>query len=138
MIKKSIGNKLHQYTMTKCPCGCEIKRLVRNDRRIKSQIFVKGHHHFNKGLTFNKLSNRWYVQDRENISVSFSRVVVECILKRQLKSDEIVHHINGDSGNDIRNNLLVCTKEYHNFLHKQMRKFPGYWRKDRSYLNIIQ
>ena len=136
-MKKTVGNKLSQYSFIICPCGCQIKRLVRNDRILKNQIYVKGHYHYNNGFNFNKLRNRWVVMDRNNISVHFSRVLAESVLKRELKTEEIVHHIDGDSSDDRKNNLLICLKEYHNWLHKQMRRFVGPWTKDRSYLTII-
>ena len=135
MIKK-IGNKTHNYNIVICPCGCKLKRLVRNDRILKGQTYVKGHYFYNNGLSFNKLRNRWVIMDRDNRPTPYSRAIVESVLKRELKFGEIVHHINNDSSRDSKNNLLVCLKDYHNFLHGEMRKHNGPWTKDRSYLTV--
>ena len=48
------------------------------------------------------------------------RIILENVLNRKLKDNEVVHHINGIK-NDNRNcNLLVCSNRYHNELHQKM------------------
>lgn len=50
------------------------------------------------------------------------RVIAEKVLGRRLKSNEVVHHIDGDGLNNAHTNLLICTKDYHNSLHARMRR----------------
>ena len=48
------------------------------------------------------------------------RVIVERILERKLKNDEIVHHINGIKNINRNSNLLVCSNIYHNMMTVKM------------------
>lgn len=49
-------------------------------------------------------------------------LIAEQTLGRKLKSNEVVHHINMDIHDNRRCNLLICTKDYHRFLHVQMER----------------
>jgi len=51
-----------------------------------------------------------------------SRLIVEKALGRYLKSNEIVHHLDGDESNNKNQNLLICSKSYHSWLHWNMSK----------------
>jgi|GEM_PF-5773559 len=44
------------------------------------------------------------------------------VLGRGLKKNETVHHIDGDTGNNKRRNLLICTNRYHQQLHARLEK----------------
>jgi len=48
------------------------------------------------------------------------RLIVEKVLGRLLKREEIVHHVNGDRKDNRHSNLLVCDSKYHNSLHWKM------------------
>lgn len=52
------------------------------------------------------------------------RLVIEEFFERKLKSNEHVHHINGDKGDNRLKNLVVITPKAHMFIHKQ--KHPIY------------
>ena len=46
----------------------------------------------------------------------------EAALGRQLKSGEVVHHIDGNPGNNVNTNLVICpNQKYHLLLHSRQR-----------------
>jgi hypothetical protein len=48
--------------------------------------------------------------------------VAEKALGRSLKKGEVVHHINCDQLDNRPQNLLVCTRAYHVWLHGEMSR----------------
>jgi len=57
----------------------------------------------------------------KNGRVSEQRLVVERAIGRYLKPNEIVHHINEVKTDNCLENLLVCTRAQHLWMHKRLR-----------------
>lgn len=56
---------------------------------------------------------------RGNIVRSEHRIIMEKVLGRKLKADEIVHHIDGNKWNNDPSNLMVVTREEHALIHSK-------------------
>ena len=53
------------------------------------------------------------------------RIIIESKLKRMLKPEEEVHHIDGDKENNRIDNLLLTTRAEHTRLHHKQRSTCG-------------
>lgn len=45
---------------------------------------------------------------------------VEKALGRRLRRGEVIHHVDGDRANNANKNPLVCSRNYHSWLHSEM------------------
>lgn len=55
------------------------------------------------------------------------RYIASKKIGRKLTSDEVVHHIDGNKKNNRPNNLKVCNREEHSYIHNQNFKIYGSW-----------
>ena len=46
------------------------------------------------------------------------RVIAEYVLGRKLKYSEVIHHLDGNGLNNSHDNLIICSRSYHQYLHK--------------------
>lgn len=99
--------------------------LKRPETRKKMSLVKKGKYlrknnsNWKGGFTINKKGIKLInVPNRGQIPES--RLICEKVLGRYLKPHEIVHHIDENPSNNSNNNLLICDKSYHLFLHIRM------------------
>lgn len=59
-----------------------------------------------------------------------SRLTCAVALGRMLRSDEHVHHVDGDRSNDALHNLEVLSVEYHGRLHASAMEVAGVMKRD--------
>lgn len=72
------------------------------------------------------VSSRGYILVRDlsrpSRQVMEHRLIAEKVLGRKLRRNEVVHHIDLNPSNNAHSNLLICTSEYHNWLHWEMQR----------------
>jgi hypothetical protein len=51
--------------------------------------------------------------------------IAEQVLGRKFKKNENVHHFDDNGLNNEHNNLLICTRSYHQYLHQKMKTTGG-------------
>lgn len=61
-----------------------------------------------------------YVKHRGDIHRLVHREIVRRVIGRELRPNEVIHHIDGDGTNNEQTNLLVCTRSYHTYIHRMM------------------
>lgn len=61
----------------------------------------------------------WVIKCRDGSVLLFHRAVMAATIGRLLRSDEIVHHINGVRGDDRVENLAITTRAEHMNIHRR-------------------
>lgn len=88
-------------------------------------MVVIGPTHFNwKGGVHTTSDNRTMVRVFEELSFPYRahyRILIENLLGRKLKSEECVHHVNGDITDNKLENLQVMTRSEHMKEHARLR-----------------
>lgn len=109
--------------VTCAACEVEFVDAVCRKRKVCSQECAvtlrsgPGAHNYNGGLHRRKSDGRLEIMCRDGTHVMFYRAVMEAHLKRRLRSDEQVHHLNGDCTDDRLENLQLISASEHTKLH---------------------
>jgi len=114
-----------------CECGCghptkiaERTKSKRGQFKGKPMRFIQGHSPI-RGRTmgsqaFCVTGGRTYVMSRgrNGAAILYSRVLMWNEMGRELRPDEIVHHINEDPTDDRIENLEIVTRSHHLTIHR--------------------
>lgn len=84
-------------------------------RAAENVRFGENNNRFNGGLSTAR--GRTVVLNRDGTWTAYSRVVMAGHLGRDLTSDEIVHHLNGDPTDDRIENLHLTNRADHMRIH---------------------
>ena len=128
-----------------CQCGCGVETSIplkssrkRNEIAGVPHKYIKGHHSRDpmhpqyRGLQ--RITKDGYVELRmpDNQSASAHGYVlehvfvVESALGHKLPDGAMVHHVNGDTTDNRRENLVVCQDAaFHKLLHRRSRALSG-------------
>jgi hypothetical protein len=126
-------NRRRYYEWAICPeCGDkflrrkdQIKFHLRCCRKCyglqRSKIFRGKNHHAYKPEMFDRKNGIRLVHTNDDRKkIADYRLKVEEILGRRLKKMEVIHHINGNKLDGRNENLLICDRKYHRWIHDKM------------------
>lgn len=111
MNKQGIG----KIEYLECACGCG-QMIPSQDERGRPRKCVKGHR-LGKGH-FDKRGYRWVQIPGTGVKIQEHRWIMQKLLGRPLRQDEIIHHINGKKSDNSPDNLLLMTISIHNHHHR--------------------
>ena len=81
---------------------------------------------------------RTRIHCRDNTKVYYYRAVMEAHIGRELRPDEEVHHINGDTTDDRIENLLLLSTSEHRRLHGALITATGKRHAREQYLSLLR
>ena len=101
-----------------CGCGCGLP--TNRDSKGQPRRFVHGHSRRGRGVGWTEQGYR-FIQ-HEGRRRALHRVIVEQREGRELRPDEVVHHVDGNPLNNDSHNLVILTRSEHMKIHKRRRR----------------
>lgn len=96
-----------------------------NDVNYKEKLAIQKtkekNNNWKDGIHINKEGRKLILIDNKKYQYEH-RLIAEKVLGRNLKTNEIIHHIDLDVTNNKNNNLLICSISYHKYLHHKIKK----------------
>lgn len=99
-----------------CQCGCG--QQTKTGRSGQSNLFLHGHNSTRRPPGPGWLDQGRYFLSVNGRTIARARVVMQELLGRDLRSDEIVHHLDENPLNDSPENLQIVSRADHLRLHR--------------------
>ena len=111
------GSDILDYHIRKvCSPECQSKNM----RGDKNPAYVGGIAIYTNGKKRIKSYSQRFIRGQKR-KICEARNIVEQIYGKLPKGTQI-HHVNGNSLDNTKGNLLVCTTSYHRWLHEEMAR----------------
>lgn len=125
-VCKNCGKKFkngYSYKRVMCSRSCNAKFYLKKWQSGKNHYMYGKKPPNYKGrvttLSGSRKIKYWYVYDNEGNKVREHRLIMENLIGRKLKDNEVVHHIDGDGLNNNLDNLMLTTISNHRKLHME-------------------
>lgn len=123
-----------------CECGCGHHVNTAGKRFINGHVFRGQHPPIWKGGRGIKIDGRIRIWNPNHPRadkrgyIQEHIMIVESVFNKQLPPKAVIHHIDGNPGNNVNSNLLICPDhKYHNLIHRRIRAYAACghaeWRK---------
>ena len=96
------------------------KRIASTETREKHRKNMMGNRRSWNGGCFVEKNGYIMKYVGDGNYVAEHRLIAENVLGRPLKSNECVHHVNGDTTDNKHSNLVICSRSYHAWLERRM------------------
>lgn len=115
--------------LCECGCGGATERVAKNDAQRGTRIgqprrFIRGHN-WRRESTASPYKQRyapWVKKGKNGQIKDHVLIAMSAIGGRELPNGSEVHHVDGDTRNNVRRNLVICqSKSYHALLHVRTR-----------------
>jgi hypothetical protein len=120
-------NKKSQFCSHKCqitglhnPLVCPETKARHKKSAENTKLFGENHPNWKGGIHKEHNGYIGVYNGRNKRASTEHRKIAEIVMGRCLKTNEVVHHINGVKNDNRKCNLLVCDAAYHHWLERKM------------------